>query len=233
MTGKILIIDHDHRCSEELARALQARGYLVASSASKEDGERSLKRFGPELVLVDPATPGMKGWSDFRRLCRAADVPCIAVTSNKTVEHRVKGLNCGADDVVNKPFSVEELELRIRAMLRRNRARTTLLPPLFDDGVLCIDLDQGTVERQGVTLKLTPTEFRLLRCLLLRKGQVVPHRHILYEVWGTGLEANSDNLAHYVHMLRTKLEQDPGRPQYIRTHWGVGYRFDHKNDSSV
>jgi two-component system KDP operon response regulator KdpE len=137
----------------------------------------------------------------------------------------IMGLTCGADDYVRKPFDIQELELRIKAVLRRSQPQMDSEVDLFDDGRLLIDLKRRLVLCSGQPVHLTPTEYRLLAHLVHRLGRVVPHDELVRAVWGPNYADETTNLGVYIRYLREKLETTPSTPQYIRTEWGIGYRF--------
>jgi two-component system KDP operon response regulator KdpE len=140
----------------------------------------------------------------------------------------VKGLESGADDYVTKPFSGAELDARIQAVMRRtgtSNGQGNSRSSFYSNGYLTIDFDRRIVKVRGEAIDLTPTEFKLLSCLVRNEGRVLPHRYLLTEVWGPEYADEVDYVKLYVRYLRLKIEENPSEPVYIQTEWGVGYRF--------
>jgi two-component system KDP operon response regulator KdpE len=221
---RILIIEDEIPLGEGLATFFRRKGYEALWAPSGVEGLRLAAQSRPDLVVLDIMLPGMDGWEVCRRLRAASAVPIIMLTGKGAQEDVNTGLELGADDYVKKPFDFHELELRVAAVLRRaeNGVSETAL---FDDGVLRVDLARRSVSARSQLIHLTPTEFRLLACLVRHRGRAVPHAELLREVWGPEYAQDTPNLQVYVRYLREKVEPDPARPQYVLTEWGVGYRF--------
>ncbi|MCK4316109.1 MAG: response regulator transcription factor, partial [Anaerolineae bacterium] len=161
-----------------------------------------------------------------QRLREMSDTPIIMLTARGDEKDVLRGLTLGADDYVAKPCSFDELKARIHALLRR--AKTPANPAwrtAYDDGRLMVDLSTGIVSLNGSPVHLTPTESRLLMCLMSQTGQVISHKELLTRVWGPEYSDEVGYLSVYVHYLREKIEADPANPQYVRTRWGMGYYF--------
>jgi two-component system KDP operon response regulator KdpE len=171
--------------------------------------------------------PGMDGWEVCRRLRELSSVPIIMLTARNMKGDVIKGLESGADDYLTKPFSAAELEARIQAVLRRSsiQGQGNSRALFYSNGYLTIDFDRRIVKVHGEAIDLTPTEFKLLSCLVRNEGRVLPHRYLLTEVWGPEYADEVDYVKLYVRYLRLKIEQNPADPVYIQTEWGVGYRF--------
>jgi len=170
--------------------------------------------------------PEMDGWLVCQRLRHMCDTPIIMLTAKTSQADILKGFSLGADDYLTKPCSFDELKARILTVLRRARASSNnAWRDAYDDGNLHIDLRDGTVTRRGELLYLTPTESRLLMCLVSQKGQIVPHRELLINVWGPEYAEEVGYLSVYIRYLRRKIEDNPAKPIYIRTRWGRGYCF--------
>jgi two-component system KDP operon response regulator KdpE len=221
----ILIAEDDVALNSMVATALRRRGFQVLSATCGRDALKLAYESHPDLVILDIMMPEMDGWQVCERLREMSDVPVIMLTAKAEQQDVVHGLYLGADDYIKKPFSLEELVLRIRAVLRRVKQGQPDETTVFDDGTLRIDLERQHVFRQGKMVHLTPTEYRLLRCLVRRQGHVIPHKELLAEVWGEGYLDATDILSLYVRYLREKLEDDPSDPQYVFTKWGMGYWF--------
>jgi len=222
MLAKLLVIDDDAALNEMLAQGLGARGFEIVTALSGKEGIEAALRHRPDLILLDVMMPEMDGWEVCRRLRAAMDLPIIMLTAKDDRAEVVRGFELGVDDYVTKPFDLRELELRIRAVLKRSQLHRD---EVYDDGVLRIDLRRQRVFLHGEPIHLTPTEFKLLRCLVQHAGAVVSHQKLLTDAWGADYIGATANLALYVRYLREKLEADPGNPRYIRTQWGEGYWF--------
>ena len=226
---KLLLIEDDAILARGVAVGLGRRGYEVQRPPTALPGWRWPRPdAGPGDPRRDDARHGRLG--GLPPAARAGQqTPVIMLTAKGTQADVIQGLTLGADDYIKKPFAMEELALRVEAVLRRARARETNADAdadaIFDDGRLRIDLERRVVQRDGRPVHLTPTEFRLLACLVRQRGRPVTHAELLREVWGPGYADETANLAVYIRYLREKLEETPASPQYICTEWGIGYRF--------
>jgi two-component system response regulator VicR len=223
--ARVLIVDDAPDLTMLLSDVLGQEGYEVAVAHDAQQGLQLAHDLKPDLVLLDIIMPGMDGWEMLTRLRGFSDVPVIMLTAIGDTEHRVRGLDIGADDYVSKPFDMHELTARMRALLRRagqppTGVRSTLS---FDDGRLIIHPDSHRVVSQGKEVNLTPIEHRLLVYLASNAGWVMTDEQILQNVWGPGYEDCLTNVKVYVRRLRQKIEADPDQPRYILTRWGVGY----------
>jgi DNA-binding response OmpR family regulator len=226
VSKKILIVDDDAALVKVLSLSLEREGFEVIAALSGAEALRKAYESRPDLVILDIMMPQMDGWVTCRRLREIADMPIIMLTAKGGELDVVRGLDLGADDYITKPCSSEELKARIRALLRRSlSAEKTDWQAAYDDGWLMIDLSRQQVAVNGEPIDLTPTEFRLLSCLVQRNGQVVPHKELLTEVWGPEYSDQVSYLSVYIRYLRQKIEQNPSQPNYILTKWGMGYRF--------
>ena len=222
---KLLIIEDDATLARGLAANLELLNYEVRMAPNGLAGLQLVAEWEPDLVLLDVMMPGMDGWEVCRRLRKIDDTPIIMLTARGMRQDVVQGLSSGADDYVKKPFDMQELELRIKAVLRRTQPPAEGDVEMFDDGRLAIDLKRRLVQCGGQSVHLTPTEFRLLAHLVRRQGRVVGHDELVRAVWGPNYADETTNLGVYIRYLREKLEATPSTPQYIRTEWGIGYRF--------
>jgi two-component system KDP operon response regulator KdpE len=226
MPKKILVVDDDVELNKMLHLTLQRKGFEVQSVTSGPDALRAAYEYHPDIIILDIMMPDMDGWQVCERLREISDVPIIMLTAKVEEDSVVQGFLLGADDYVKKPFSVKELELRIRAVLKRAQMKEHRASPmLYEDEQLRIDLEQRKVFRDGRMIHLTPTEFKLLSYLVRHKGEVIVHEELLKEVWGPAYTDATSSLSLYIRYLREKLEREPGDPRYIRTEWGVGYWF--------
>jgi two-component system KDP operon response regulator KdpE len=225
MAIKILVVDDSHDTTWLLKRTLTEEDYDVEIALNGLEGLRLAYNFRPDLVLLDVMMPDMDGWTTLRRLREFSDVPVIMLTAIGGEQSLVQGLDSGADDYVTKPFGMEELKARIRAVLRRKGLDEGSHSPLlqFDNGQLIIDPASQRVTVRGEVVNLTPTEYRLLLCLAYNAGRVLTSDQILENVWGPGYEDSAANVKLYIWYLRRKLEADPHQPDYIQTIRGTGY----------
>jgi two-component system response regulator MprA len=220
-TVKILIVDDERAVRESLQRALELEGYEIELAA---DGREALERLGTDghvdAVLLDVLMPGMDGLEVCRTIRRSGNpVPVLMLTARTQVEDRVEGLDAGADDYVTKPFALEELLARLRALLRRTADGSGETLSFAD-----LELDPGTreVRRGGELIELTRTEFSLLELFMLNPRQVLTRSVIFERVWGYDFGYGSNSLDVYIGYLRRKTEGG-GKPRLIQTVRGVGY----------
>lgn len=225
MAIRILVVDDSKDTTWLLRRTLTDENYEVEIAQNGLDGLRLAYHFRPDLVLLDVMMPDMDGWTTLRRLREFSEVPVIMLTAVGGEKSLVQGLDSGADDYVTKPFSMEELKARIRAVLRRKGLSEADSGPLlqFDGGQLIIDPSSQEVTVRGEVVDLTPTEYKLLLCLAYNAGRVLTADQILDNVWGPGYEDSAANVKLYIWYLRRKIELDPADPCYIITKRGTGY----------
>ncbi|MFF8293477.1 response regulator transcription factor [Streptomyces sp. NPDC016309] len=224
--GRILVVDDDPTVAEVVTGYLERAGFSVEHAA---DGLDALRRAGerwPDLVVLDLMLPGLDGLEVCRRLRSAGPVPVIMLTARGDEEHRITGLEVGADDYVTKPFSPRELVLRVASVIRRSRpAAPAASRGVLRAGDLSVDPVTRRASRAGVELALTLREFDLLTYFMERPGAAHSREDLMRRVWGWDFGDLSTVTVH-VRRLRAKIEDDPARPSLIRTVWGVGYRFE-------
>jgi two-component system, OmpR family, response regulator MprA len=220
---KILVVDDERAVRESLRRALELEGYQIELAA---DGQEALERLEangdgqPDAVILDVLMPNVDGLDVCRRLRRSGNrVPVLMLTARDEIDNRVAGLDAGADDYVTKPFALEELVARVRALLRRTSAGDDQFLRFAD-----IELDPGTreVRRDGDPIELTRTEFALLELFMTNPRQVLTRSIIFERVWGYDFGFASNSLDVYIGYLRRKTEAG-GKPRLIQTVRGVGY----------
>jgi two-component system response regulator MprA len=220
---KILVVDDERAVRESLRRALELEGYQIELAADGQEALRLLEANSepqPDAVILDVLMPAVDGLEVCRRLRRNGNrVPVLMLTARDEIENRVAGLDAGADDYVTKPFALEELVARVRALLRRTTAGDDELLRFAD-----LELDPGTreVRRGGDPIELTRTEFALLELFMTNPRQVLTRSIIFERVWGYDFGFASNSLDVYIGYLRRKTEVG-GRPRVIRTVRGVGY----------
>jgi len=217
------VVEDDRQIVRTLRTSLQARGYDVQAARDGSSALGLLHGDGFDLVILDLGLPDMDGMEVLTRMRAFAEQPVIVLTVRDSQAEKVDALDRGADDYVIKPFDMEELLARMRATLRRaapDEARQTLRR--FGD--VEIDLDRKSVTRDGVRVRLTPTEYQLLVAFVTHPGKLLTQRWLLSTVWGPGYQEETNVRVHVGH-LRRKLEQDPANPRLIMTEPGLGYRF--------
>lgn len=219
---RVLVVDDEIAIQRFLRVALNGEGFVVFMASTGQDALTTLALERPDLVLLDLGLPDMDGVEVARRLREWSKVPVIVLSVREQESDKIAALDAGADDYLTKPFGVGELLARIRTILRRQGGGTT--EPVFTLGGLKVDLANRMVSVDGREVQLTPTEYDILRALVIPAGKVLTNRQLLRHVWGEGyddlhiLRVNISNLRH-------KIEPDPSRPTYIHTESGVGYRL--------
>ena len=222
----ILVIEDDPSLQKFLRVTLGSQGHAVLEAARGEEGLRHAAVGQPDLVILDLGLPDLDGVEVTRRLREWSAVPVIVVSARGREQDKVAALDAGADDYLTKPFGVGELLARVRVALRhRAAARADTGDPVFEHGGLRVDLARRDVSVDGRPVRLTPNEYRLLAVLVKNAGRVMTHRQLLREVWGPGSGEETHYLRVYMNQLRQKLAAEPGRPKYLLTEAGVGYRL--------
>jgi two-component system KDP operon response regulator KdpE len=223
VTGaRVLVVDDEPQILRALQTTLRGAGYEVDTAATADAALTTAAVKPPEAVILDLVLPDRSGIEVCRELRGWTAVPILILSAVGEERQKVAALDAGADDYVTKPFGVDELLARLRAALRRTQPSRE---PVITVGELTIDLEKHAVLREGEPIKVTPTEFDLLRFFAENEGKLLTHRMILREVWGPAYQIESHYLHVYVSQLRRKIEPDPTRPRYILTEPGAGYRF--------
>lgn len=232
MKGKrILVVDDEPAIQRALRRNLMAAGYEVLVVDNGIQAVEIVREQQPELILLDICLPGeVDGVDVCVQVRRFSQTPIIVLSAITEEKRKVVALDKGADDYLTKPFSNEELQARVRACLRRARVRemTNDQEPavlISEDEYIYMDSARRQVRAGGQEVRLTPTEFELLRQLMLHAGKVLTHRSLLRAVWGPEYGEEADYLRVYVRQLRLKVENEPSHPKYIVTEPGIGYVF--------
>jgi two-component system KDP operon response regulator KdpE len=226
---KILNVDDEPQARRALRIALIARGFEYDDASSGEEAIKKLRLQLPDVVLLDVLLPGMSGIETCRTIRTWSDLPVIVISVKKLAKERAEAFEAGADQYMTKPFDVEELIVRIRAVTRRWSAPHTHVIRL--EGVE-IDLESHEVKRDGEAVHLTAKEFKLLRCLVEHAGEVVSHRRLLQSVWGPDYGNEIEYLRVFINQVRKKIEPDPRNPRYLLTEPSIGYRLARNTSTS-
>ncbi|NEB79908.1 response regulator transcription factor [Streptomyces sp. SID14478] len=225
--ARILVVDDDPEVRSAVEDALTVEGYRVASAPDGQRALTALARWEPDAVVLDVMMPVLDGLAVCRQMRAIGDrTPVLVLTALDSVSERVDGLDAGADDYLVKPFALDELAARVRALLRRAASdqEPDGSPGSLVYGDLVLAPETRTARRGGRTMEFSRTEFALLEVLVRNAGQVLPRETIQESVWGRDFGPDSNSLAVYVGYLRRKLEK-PGEPRLVHTVHGVGYRL--------
>jgi two-component system KDP operon response regulator KdpE len=221
-SARILVVDDEPAIRRFLRVSLTARGYTIYEAADGESALQAVFSHRPDLLILDLGLPDLDGVQVTRSLREWTQIPIIILSVREQEADKISALDAGADDYLTKPFGLGELLARIRAALRHLAA--TASEPVFREGGLCVDLTRRLVTVDEREIQLTPTEYDLLRILVMNAGKVLTHGQLLHKVWGEGYE-DMHLLRVNISNLRRKIEPDAGRPTYIHTEPGVGYRL--------
>jgi two-component system KDP operon response regulator KdpE len=219
---RVLVVDDEPQILRALGTTLRGAGYEVQTAATAEAALAAAAARPPEAVILDLVLPDGSGVDVCRELRTWMDAPVVVLSAVGDEREKVAALDAGADDYVTKPFGVDELLARLRAVLRRSGPA---LEPVICVGELSIDVPNRSVTRNGTRIRLSPHEFDLLRVLAQNRGKLLTHRALLREVWGPAYQVEAHYIHVYVSNLRRKIEPDPSRPQYVLTEPGAGYRL--------
>jgi DNA-binding response OmpR family regulator len=229
MPKHILIIDDDALMRRSLAFNLEKNGYQASSAANAEDALLQARRNPPDLVLLDIGLPGMDGLDALKKFKDQMDLPVIFVTARRRELDEVLGLELGADDYITKPFDLDVLLARIKAVLRRSERLTAPVTGATTEvivGDLMLDPAAHTVTIRGQPVDLTPREFDLLHAFVLQPRKVIPLVELLADVWGAEFIGQPQVVYVHIRWLRQKIEADPDHPKRIVTLRGVGYKLE-------
>lgn len=220
----ILIIDDEAQIRRFLQISLEASGYRVQEANNGDQGLIQAAMTHPDLIILDLGLPDQDGLDVLKRLREWTKVPIIVLSVRNNETAKIAALDNGADDYLTKPFGIGELLARIRVALRH--ASTHIQDSTeFVSGALTVDLVARTVRLHGEMIKLTSTEYALLKMFVQHAGKVLLHSHLLREIWGPGFVNETQYLRVYIAQLRRKLEEDPAKPQLLLTEPGIGYRL--------
>lgn len=219
---RVLVVDDEPQILRALGTTLRGAGYAVDTATTAAEALTAAAAHPPAAVILDLVLPDGSGTDVCRELRTWTDAPVIVLSAIGEEREKIAALDAGADDYVTKPFSVEELLARLRAVLRRLAHEAG---PVIEVGDLRVDIASRLVTKRGERVKLTPHEFDLLRVLAQSPGKLLTHRMLLREVWGPGYGDEAHYLHVYISHLRGKIEDDPSRPRFLVTEPGAGYRF--------
>lgn len=231
MREKILLIEDDIEFVNLTRTWLHNAGYEVFTAGDGVEGMRRVFSNRPDIVLLDANIPKMDGWEVCRRIRDMSDIPVLMVTVNGQKSDKLKGFTMGADDYLAKPVDFHELIARVQAILRRTRSAThDNKSSTFNNGDIEVDWGSRQVWVRGQRVKLSPTEFKIMSCLIKSRGWIVTHEQLLEKAWGPNYIGDKSFVKLYIRYLRQKIEQDPHKPQIIMTERGVGYYFAIQNE---
>jgi two-component system KDP operon response regulator KdpE len=225
MSGRVLVVDDEVEMQRALRAGLKYHDFDVHAVSTGEEAVREAAAWRPDVILLDLGLPGKDGFATLKELRPSTRAAVIVVSVMPGEKDKVRALDAGADDYVVKPFGTEELVARIRAVLRR-QADVTEGEPVIRTGDLEIDLARRLVSVNGNPVRLTPTEYELLRYLALHAGKPVSHTTLLRQVWGEYAVGDRYNTRYVVGQIRKKLGDNPANPRYIVSEPGVGYRLE-------
>ncbi len=225
--ARILVVDDEPQIRRSLQVNLESKHYAVLSASSGEEAIETMTRWKPDLVIIDLLLPSMDGIELTRHIRKQSPVPIIILSALGDERKKVEALECGADDYVTKPFGMEEVLARVRSALRRTII-VSGTQPVFKTGALSINFERREVRLDHEPVKLTPTEYDLLKYMIQYAGKVLTHRTLLTAIWGETYSDQAQYLRVFIGQLRKKLERNTARPQFILTDPGVGYRFNHQ-----
>ena len=224
--SRILIVDDDIGVIKAVRANLQARDCEVAAAMNGEEALQMVEQEVPDLIILDIMMPGMTGMEVCSEIRKWSQVPIIMLSARRDMDEKAHCLDAGADDYITKPFGVNELIARVRAVLRRTRGIGAAPPgPSFTSGNLKVNFVERRVTVENNEVKLTPTEYNLLQELVLNAGKVFSHATLLGRVWGPEYSQEREYLRVFIGRLRKEIEPNPAKPERIVTIPGVGYKF--------
>jgi two-component system KDP operon response regulator KdpE len=220
---RVLVVDDEPQIRRFLRASLTGHDYQVIEAATGQEALNQVVSAKPDLVILDLGLPDMDGLEVLRRVREWSQVPIVVLSVREREQDKIAALDAGADDYLTKPFGVGELLARLRTAMRHTLPAEQ--EPTFQTGELKVDLARRQVWVANHEVKLTPTEYAILKYLVAHAGKVVTHQQLLREVWGPAYVDEPHYVRVYVGQLRHKIEADPAQPRYILTETGVGYRL--------
>jgi len=222
---KILVVDDDVQIRRALRNAISARGYEVITASNGEEALDKASLELPDMIILDLAMPGLSGLEVCKEIRSWSDIPILILSVKEKEKDKIKALDLGADDYITKPFNTGELLARIRAHIRRAK-QIKPLPSIIEEKGLKVDFAKHRVFLNEKEIKLTKTEFSLLKYLIQNAGRVITYNMLLEKVWGLEYSEDTQTLRVHIGNLRKKIEIDINRPQFIITEPSIGYRFE-------
>lgn len=220
----VLIVDDDAKLAKLLTTYFEKAGFLTEVDTDGLNALQIVRQRKPDIIVLDLMLPGLDGWEVCQKIRRDNDTPIIMLTARDDESDRLVGLEIGADDYVTKPFSPKEVVARARVILRRTRKEVVQHEPVQISN-LTIDFERYRVERNGKTIELTPTEFKILGILATNVDKVFSRLQIVEQTQGYTFDGYERTIDAHIKNLRRKLEENPKEPQYIQTVYGIGYKF--------
>ena len=232
MAKKVLLVDDEENILDVCSRYLVREGYEVSTAVNGMEALSSYRSFNPDIVVLDIMMPEMDGWQVAEKIRVDHDTPIIMLTALGQEKDRIYGLTIGADDYVTKPFSPRELLLRVKNVLRRTYSAPMegQQDVLKWEGLL-IDRNKRKVISQGNEVEMTVKEFELLSLLAQHPSQVFSKSQLIETLWGYEYMGDANTINVHIRRLREKIEDDPSEPQWIKTVWGIGYKFEGKRSN--
>ena len=222
-TNRILVIDDESQIRKLLKVSLKSQGFYIEESHDGRDGINKVAIIKPDLVILDLGLPDMDGKEVIREIREWSNVPIVILTARDQEKEKIEALDNGADDYITKPFGIGELLARIRVCLRRKTEDEN--EHIFNFGGLIIDLVNRRITVDNMEIKLTPTEYEIIKVLAQNAGKVITHKQLLKKVWGNAYDNDNNYIRVYIGQIRRKIEPNPAQPCYIITESGVGYRL--------
>ncbi|WP_299743497.1 response regulator transcription factor [Rossellomorea sp. y25] len=228
MVNKVLLVDDEENIVDVCARYLMRDGYEVSTASNGIEAIQRYHTFQPDIVILDIMMPEMDGWQAAEKIREDSDTPIIMLTALGQEKDRIYGLTIGADDYVTKPFSPRELLLRVKNVLRRTNStpKREAQREVLKWKDLLIDRDKRKVVAAGKEIDMTVKEFDLLTLLAEHPSQVFSKSQLLETLWGYEYLGDANTINVHIRRLREKIEEDPSEPQWIKTVWGIGYKFE-------
>ncbi|HPZ43055.1 MAG TPA: response regulator transcription factor [Bacillota bacterium] len=230
MSNKILAVDDDPKILKILLHTLRKEGFEVITAASGEEALEKARKYSPDLVILDIMMPGMDGFETFQKLKALHDVPVVILSARSDEVDRVVGFRMGVDDYQTKPFSPTELALRVKAILRRVRDRGEGSKNVLKFGDLTLDYNKRLITCKNKKIELTPKEFEVLWLMASNPNKVFSKAHLLEKVWDSSYYGDDNTVTVHIRRIREKLEKNPSSPSYIKTVWGIGYKFEYDSN---
>jgi two-component system KDP operon response regulator KdpE len=225
----ILIVDDEPQIRRVMRTTLTGEGYAVVEARDGAEALEKLRSERPDLILLDMNMPVLDGFQACREIRSSSEVPIIMLTVRSAEKDKVRALDAGADDYVVKPFSIQELLARVRALLRRVADEKD--PGTLVSKELSFDFEKRDILVRGTQVHLTPKEFSVLKELVAAHGRPISHRRLLQSAWGPDYGEETESLRVVINQLRKKIERNPAKPIYIHTEPWVGYRFNPPADA--